>query len=72
MNQSGTAVTGWEEDKGDVEGGGAGYIWGQQMPTEATGDLCESIPPIPMALLQLVVSRFILSDTYHYFLSCDL
>lgn len=66
-------------DKGGIEGGGWGIYGqrGQQMPAEATGDLPESIllhppPPSPTSLLQLVACRFIVSDTYHHCLSCDL
>lgn len=76
-SQSATPVTGWEGDKGGLEGEGGGIYGqrGQQMPAEATGDLPESIlllHPPRIALLQLVVSRFILSATYHHCLSCDL
>lgn len=43
------------------------------MPAETTGDLPESIlHPPPGSLLQLVVSRFSPSDTYHHCLSWDL
>lgn len=74
VSQSATPATGWEGDKGGVEGGGGGKYRqrGQQMPTEVTGDLPESILHPPLLPLQLVVSRFILSDTYHHCLSCNL
>lgn len=58
-------------------GWGLGYIWAAG-PTDACwshrGPPWKHPPPqsSPTALLQLVVSRFILSDTYHHCLSCDL
>ena len=66
-SQSATQRPAGKGDKGGVQGGGGGAIYGQrgqQMPPETTGDLHESILPPP--LLQLVVSRFSLSDTYHH------